>query len=411
MKKFLMIVLSLVLIMGLAVGCTSTADNGEKDSVVDNGDEIVADGFYDDGRYRGIYEDRGEQQVSIQFHLEDGVLTDLSYRHLYHSGVDYREIGDDHALYPVLEQHDQVLEYLEGKPLEAIADLYSTEDFVDDIDVYTGATIRGSKIVSAIQDGLNRGLYTPDGEFSREITEYDDGRYRGIYGDRGEQQVSIQFHLEDNVLTDLSYRHLYHSGIDYRDMDEDDSLYAIVEQHEQLLEYLEGKPLETIFDLHSPGDFVEDVDVYTGATIRANKVFSAMMDGLNRGLYSPDNEFSTELPDYEDGRYRGIFGDRGEQQVSIQFHLEDNVLTDISYRHLYHSGIDYRDIDEDHTLYPVAEQHQQIIEYLEGKSLESVFDLHSPGEFIEDIDGYTGASIRGNKVFSAIIDGLNRGIY
>ncbi|MCC5910583.1 MAG: FMN-binding protein [Clostridiaceae bacterium] len=407
--------LVLALSSGLVLsGCTATEEPKEEvvaaeETVVE---EVVdATASYEDGRYRGIYEDRGVQQVSIQFHVEDNILTDLSYRHLFHGGNDYRQIEEGHELYPVVVQHQQILEYLEGKPVEAMYDLYTPGDMVEDIDGFTGATIRGSKILSAMQDGLNRGLYTPAGDFSRDLGGYEDGRYRGVFGDRGDQQVSIQFHLEDNVLTDLSYRHLYHSGNDYRQIEEGHELYPVVVQHQDMLDYLEGKPLEAIFDLYTPGDFIEDIDGFTGATIRGNKVLSAIRDGLNRGLYTPAGDFSRDLEAYEDGRYRGIFGDRGAQQVSIQFHLEDNHIKDLSYRHLYHSGNDYRQIEEGHELYPVVVQHQHILEYLEGKPLATIFDLYTPGDFVEDIDSFTGATIRGNKILSAIKDGLNRGIY
>ena len=53
----------------------------------------------------------------------------------------------------------------------------------------------------------------------------------------------------------------------------------------EALEYLDGQPVEKVYDLHNPGEFVEDVDVASGATIRANKVFSAIIDGLGRGIY------------------------------------------------------------------------------------------------------------------------------
>lgn len=53
----------------------------------------------------------------------------------------------------------------------------------------------------------------------------------------------------------------------------------------QATEYLVGKPIEAIYDLHSPGDFVDDIDGFSGATIRANKILSAIKDGLNRGIY------------------------------------------------------------------------------------------------------------------------------
>lgn len=39
--------------------------------------------------------------------------------------------------------------------------------------------------------------------------------------------------------------------------------------------------------MYEPGDIVkEEVDGFTGATIRAGKIISAVRDGLNRGVYS-----------------------------------------------------------------------------------------------------------------------------
>jgi len=240
---------------------------------------------------------------------------------------------------------------------------------------------------------------------------YNDGTYRGTYGDRGEMQISIQFRLEDNHISDVSYRHLYHSGNDYREMEDGDPLYGIVMQHEQIAEYLEGQPLEAIADVYAPGNIADDVDTFSGATIRGSKIVSAMKDALNRGIYSPANGFSTDLEDYADGRYRGTYGDRGDMQVSIQFDVEDNHISNISFRHLYHSGNDYREMEEGDPLYGIAQQHVQAIEHLEGKPLEAIFELHDTSEFVEDVDTFSGATIRGNKIFSAIVDGLNRGIY
>ncbi|MCK8817216.1 FMN-binding protein [Natroniella sulfidigena] len=116
---------------------------------------------------------------------------------------------------------------------------------------------------------------------------YEDANYRGTFSDRGVDQVSVQISLEDNIVTDLTYRHLYHGGTDYRELEEGDSLYGIVEQFEQVADYLEGEDVRTALeDLHEPGEFVEDVDVASGATLRANKVISAVRDALNRGAYS-----------------------------------------------------------------------------------------------------------------------------
>ena len=429
MKKHWILLLVLLLTMSLAIiGCGEeeaeadeaengeevTEENGEEEEEEEAQEEVeeVVGAEYPNGTYRGIFEDGAVQQVSIQFNVNDGNLEDVRFRHLYYSGVDYRELEEDDNLYGVYEQHLQIAEYFEGKPVSSITDLYDTGSFVDDVDVATGATLRGNKILSAMVDGLNRGLYSPDGEYTLDLPDYQDGTYRGLYGDSGDQQVSIQFSLEDGNIQNMSFRHLYYSGVDYRELEEDDSLYGIFEQHLQIAEYFEGKDLNSIAELHNPGDFVDDVDVATGATLRGNKVYSAIRDALNRGIYSPANGYSADLlEDVEDGRYRGTYGDRGDIQVSIQFHVEDGMIQDLSYRHLFHSGTDYRELEEGEALYGIYEQHIEILEYLEGKPLEAIYDLHNPGEFVEDVDAATGATIRANKVFSAIMNGLSRGIY
>ncbi len=112
-----------------------------------------------------------------------------------------------------------------------------------------------------------------------------------------------------------------------------------------------------------------------------------------------------------DGRYRGVFGDGGEMQVNVQFDLHDGQLSNISYRHLAYRDVDYRRLDEDDDLYPVWVQHQQLAEGLEGQPLTAIFALYEPERLAEDIDGYSGATLRGNKVHSAFRDALNRGVY
>lgn len=371
----------------------------------------IEDPAYPDGRYRGIFEDSGVQQVSIQFDLKDGEFTNLSYRYLFYGGEDYRRMDESHPYYPVVVQHQQLVEYLKGKPVEAKDDLYHSGEFIDDVDGFSGATLRGNKVLSAINDGLNRRLYSPAGEMPREIGTYPDGRYRGVYADSGYQQISIQFQLEDNTFTNVSYRWLHYGGEDYRRMNEGDQYYPVLVQHQQAAQYLTGKPLEAVFDLHDPGSFIDDVDGFSGATVRANKIFSAVRDGLNRGLYTPSGDVQHIPQTYPDGRYRGTFSDSGYQQVGVQFYVEDNHISNLTYRVLFYGGEDYRRMDESHQYYPVLLQHQQIAEYLEGKSLETLYDLFQPGSFIEDVDGFTGATIRANKVLSAVQDGLNRGLY
>ncbi|MCK8826676.1 hypothetical protein MWH25_02785 [Natroniella acetigena] len=115
---------------------------------------------------------------------------------------------------------------------------------------------------------------------------------------------------------------------------------------------------------------------------------------------------------YENADYRGTFSDRGIDQVSVQFTLEDNIITDMSYRHLAHSDIDYRQLDEEHALYPIVEQHDQVIDYLVGNDVRTSLDaLYEPGTVVEDIDSFSGATLRGGKIISAVRDALNRGPY
>lgn len=131
---------------------------------------------------------------------------------------------------------------------------------------------------------------------------YPNGRYRGTFHDRGIQQVGIQFHLEDNILYNLSFRVLAWRSENYMVPDDPNNhwlkedLIAIKEQHEELLKYLEGKHITEVSFLYTPEIAVEDkqgsgeiVDVWTGATLRGNKVLHALRDALNRGVYVPAN--------------------------------------------------------------------------------------------------------------------------
>ncbi|MBE0485415.1 cytochrome b5-like heme/steroid binding domain-containing protein [Marinobacter sp.] len=120
----------------------------------------LAPGNYLDGTYRGNFIDRGLIQVSLQFRLEAGRIKGMSYRHLFYRDQDYLKMNDGAELYPVLRQYQQITERLEGEPMEAIFRLYEPQNVVDDIDGYSGATLRGAKVISAFRDGLNRGVYS-----------------------------------------------------------------------------------------------------------------------------------------------------------------------------------------------------------------------------------------------------------
>ncbi|MGI1658920.1 MAG: FMN-binding protein [Desulfitobacterium sp.] len=412
MKRVLLAALSVVLVSTLTLtGCTkadqastnnagqqgqATAVNTEKDAgAKDEGPKYV------DGLYRGSYSD----EIVVRFKLADNIITEISFQTLKHGGTNYRDLKEGDEKYPILVQNNQALEYLTGKPLSALVDLDKPGDFIDDIDGHTGATIRTSKIQSAVNDALNRGVYTPDNvaDVSANTKDYPNGSYRGNF----EGQVLIGFDLENNTLKNVKYRALQHGGTNYLELKEGDPKYAVVEQQNQLIAHLEGKPLSTLKDLYTPGNFVKDIDTYSGSTIRSSKLISAVNDGLNRGPYKPAEGFVGTIIEYEDGRYRGVF----EDQVLIQFDLVGNVIKDINFRLLSHNGNNYLKMKEGDPLYPVYQQNLQALEYLEGKPLSAIYDLYKPGDFVKDIDTHSGATIRGSKILMAIKDALNRGVY
>ncbi|ACB84359.1 FMN-binding protein [Natranaerobius thermophilus] len=394
-------------------------DNNELEQIAWN--QNTGNEDYQDGTYRGVFSDGGEMQVNVQFTLEDNEITDIDFRHLTYGGEDYLEPDDD-TTEGLKEQHMELLDYLEGEDVRTgLAALYEPGGIVDDeVDGFSGATLRANKISYAVRDGLNRGVYSfddiPEGYNPVLGESFEDGTYRGVFSDGGEMQVNVQFTLENNEITEIDFRHLAYDGDDYLES-ENELVVGIKDQHKELLDYLEGTDIrDSLVDLYEPGEIVEDeVDGFTGATLRSNKIISAMKDGLNKGVYSGDiAEAYTPHPDYsfEDGTYRGIFEDGGEMQVNTQFTLEDNVITEIGFRHLSYGGEDYLESDDD-TIEGIKEQHKELIDHLEGTDIRvSLADLYEPGEIVEDdVDGFTGATLRSNKIIYSVVDGLNKGIY
>ena len=116
---------------------------------------------YPDATYRGVFIDEGIIQVNLQFTLEDGVVTAASFRHLVGAIPEYSLDNDEEPYRSVVAQYKEALQYLVGKPLgTALKDLYEPGNVVTlEVDGYSGATIRSTKIISAVRDALNRGPY------------------------------------------------------------------------------------------------------------------------------------------------------------------------------------------------------------------------------------------------------------
>lgn len=105
-----------------------------------------------------------------------------------------------------------------------------------------------------------------------------DGTYRGNFLDRGENQVTVEFKLEDDIVTSAKYRGLEYRGVNYL---KEEKVAVERAKHEALLTHLVGRNIdESLDDLYNPGDIE-----MAGATIRSNKVRSAIKDALNRGAY------------------------------------------------------------------------------------------------------------------------------
>ncbi len=187
MKKVLFMCV-LVLALGsllLAIGCAKedlpTADPSPEE-VVEEAEWPVWD--LRDGDYRGHFDDR-EHNVSVQVSIEDEEVVDVGLRWQQYDGVVYDtedpEMPEDYhwseeEIIDMAEQHETALEYLigaqgkeeiverlehmEGNPggtplEETIEPQYAGED----PDTLTAATIRSSKLGSAVRDAFNRGRY------------------------------------------------------------------------------------------------------------------------------------------------------------------------------------------------------------------------------------------------------------
>lgn len=138
---------------------------------------------------------------------------------------------------------------------------------------------------------------------AEERVSFQDGTYRGTYSDRNEMNISVQFTLEDNIVTAARHRHMMYRGVDYLDDDADDTTKGIAQQHKIALEYLIGKDIrDYLHHLYQPGEYIDfgdydDVDGFAGATIYVHKELSAIVDALNRGVFRFREIGDGEVPD------------------------------------------------------------------------------------------------------------------
>lgn len=244
---------------------------------------------YPDGIYRGFYYDGGIEQIAIQFELRDSLFDSIVYRGVKYKDGDYMIEDASDAQKATLRQYEQLAEYLIGKGVEAIDDLYNPYEIVEDVDAVTTATMQSSKLISALWDGLNRRPFKLVDTTKLPMADpYGDGTYRGSYMEDGGEQVAVELTLRENHFESISYRTLQYRGEDYLAEEATTAMKRIAVQFEALLDYLVGKPVSAVNDLYRPGEIAPDVDGFSGATIRAPKVISAIWDALGRRAYRLD---------------------------------------------------------------------------------------------------------------------------
>ena len=241
---------------------------------------------YPDGIYRGFYYDGGIEQIAIQFELKDGLFDSIVYRGVKYKDGNYLSEDASDAQKATLKQYRQLADYLLGKGISAIDDLYFPYDIVEDVDAVTTATIPSSKLISALWDGLNRRPFKLLDTSKLPVSpQYNDGVYRGSYMEGGIEEVAVEFTLRDGCFTSITYRSLAYKGEDYLSSSASEAVQLIAGQFQDLLSYLVGKPVSSVNDLYRPGEIAADADTVSGATIRSPKVISAIWDALNRHAY------------------------------------------------------------------------------------------------------------------------------
>ena len=107
---------------------------------------------YPDGMYRGVYVSGQETQVEVQYELKDDVITSVKYRTLFYKGHDWLKEDE------YVAKNGGYLKLLERITNKKIQDVLPTMYNSDEIEA-GGATVRESKVRSALQYGLNLGPF------------------------------------------------------------------------------------------------------------------------------------------------------------------------------------------------------------------------------------------------------------
>ena len=124
-----------------------------------NTSKLPAADAYADGVYRGSYMEDGSEEVALEFTLRDNRFESIAYRSLAYKGQDYLSPNAPENVRQIADQFTQLIEYLIGRDVSCVNDLYQPGSIASDADAASGATLRSPKVISAVWDALNRHAY------------------------------------------------------------------------------------------------------------------------------------------------------------------------------------------------------------------------------------------------------------
>ena len=103
--------------------------------------------------------ENGGEEVALEFTVVNNCFTDVVYRTLQYKGVDYLSEDAPQSVKDIASQFQELIDYLVGKPVSSVSDLYRPGEIASDVDAFTSASLRAPKVISAIWDGLGRHAY------------------------------------------------------------------------------------------------------------------------------------------------------------------------------------------------------------------------------------------------------------
>ncbi len=402
-KRFLAVAAILLLLS--ALGCAP--DTPEAVSPAEETVRLSSFSACADGIYRGFYNDRGIEQLSVQFELQNGRFTSVVYNAINYKDGDYLAKNATDIQSQVASQYEEAAAYLVGKPFDAVTALLDPTDVTTDRDAVTSATLRTNKLASALMDGVNRGVLIPTATTVYETPgDYPDGVYRGFYYNGSSEQVFVEFSIENGSFTDVSLKELVYDGTDYLSDTLSEEQQTAANEYLFACKALTGKPVTALETLYTA------VDAVSGATPPLSQLLSAIMEGFARNVYTPvETTALPQLSGYENGAYRGFYYEDGFEQISVQFELVNDTFVSVRFR-----GMNYTDgsyLCEEPTAAQSAVYHQYLAlaEHLTGKRVAALYDLYDPASIVSDADGCSAATLPSSKLVSALMDGLTRGLY